>query len=177
MDNHKLNLDLPSGIMAKQNVYHNVNVALRYYRYLRAFCENAVDTIDWYVNDRKMPTYIEAIAKTRLETMTILTHINQAMETYKALCEAEGSIRPALVLEKKFMEPLGGSDGRGKPYTNMELAELFKVDRRTIDRDIRAGKTKMSILLFGIYGLNHELRFNNTSELCSNDDVDRHEIL
>ena len=38
--------DLPAGIMAKQEVRFNVKVALKYYRYLRAFCENAVDSID-----------------------------------------------------------------------------------------------------------------------------------
>lgn len=145
--------DLPAGIMATHEVKFNIKVALRYYRYLRAFCENAVDSIDWYINGQEIPAHVKAIAKSRTETLTILAHMDRAIDTYRELCEQEGEIRAYQVILKKYVDPKEGSDGRGKPFTNEELAFIFQVNKRTIERDIRQAYTKLSILFFGISGI------------------------
>lgn len=143
---------IPANVMLRNKVLHNTGIALRYYRFLKAYCERAVDSITWNLGAEKVPSYIESIAKTRLETLTILVHMERALETYKELCKIDGNIRPAKVIEMKFFISLD-SNNLGKAYTNMELAEIFEVDRRTIDRDIREGKEKLGILLFGLHGL------------------------
>lgn len=148
--------DLPAGIMANEDVKFNIKVALRYYRYLRAFCENAVDSIDWYINGQEVPANVKAIASSRTETLTILTHMDKALNTYRALCEQEGDTRAYQVIVKKYIDPKGGSDGRGKPFTNEELAYIFQVNKRTIERDIREAYTKLSILFFGIHGIKNK---------------------
>lgn len=148
--------DLPAGIMANQEVRFNVKVALKYYRYLRAFCENAVDSIDWYINGQEIPANVQAIAKNRTETLTILEHIDRAIETYHELCEQEGETRPYEVIVRKYIDPKEGADGKGKPFTNEELAFIFEVNKRTIERDIKAANTKLSILFFGISGIKNK---------------------
>jgi len=145
--------ELPEGIIEKTNVRFDIKTALKFYRYLKAFCDNAVDSVDWYIGGQKIPTYIAAIAQSRAETFTILTHIDSALNTFYRLCEASGEERKANIIKRKFVDPLGGSDGRGKPFSNEALAELFDVDERTIQRDISDAYKKLSILFFGANGV------------------------
>ena len=138
------------------DVKYDIKIALRHYRYLAAFIENAVDAMDWYLEDYKISSQIRTITESRLETMTYKAHMDRALETYGQLCQLEGNARPYQVIMRKYVDPLGGSNGKGKPFTNDELAEGFKVSTNTIDRDIGTSYSRLRILFFGIHGIKPE---------------------
>lgn len=138
-------------------VKHNIREALRHYRYLAAFIENAVDAMDWYMDDYKISSQIRAITESRMETMVYKGHMDKALEIYRQLCDQAGNLRPYYVVMRKYVDPQGGSDGRGKPFTNEQLADLFECSRETICRDIRDGHVRLAILFFGINGVKPEI--------------------
>jgi len=132
---------------------HNVKLALKHYRYLKAFCENAIDAMEWYILDFPINSQIRAITQSRLDTLNLMAHIDRALDTYGKLCVKDGTERAFNVIMRKYVDPKEGSDGRGKPYTNEQLADLFECSEDTIYRDIRDSYDKISILFFGIDGL------------------------
>lgn len=135
---------------------HDIKLALRHYRYLKAFCENAIDSMDWYLLDYPLSSQIRAITQSRLDTLNLMAHMDRAVETYGRLCSQDGNSRPHQVIVRKYIDPLGGSDGRGKPYTNEQLADIFGCSVETIKRDIRDSYERLAILFFGIGGLERE---------------------
>ena len=135
------------------DVKYNIKEALKHYRYLAAFIANAIDAMEWYLDDFKVSSQIRTLTESRLETMTYKAHMDRALETYRLLCEQEGNIRPYNIIMRKYVDPQGGADGRGKPYTNEQLAIIFKCSVETICRDIRSGYKKVAILFFGIHGI------------------------
>ena len=135
------------------DVRYNIKEALRHYRYLEAFIRNAVDAMDWYLEDFKVSSQIRAITESRLDTMTFKAHMDRALSTYKLLCEQDGNVRPYNVIMRKFVDPEGGADGHGKPFTNDQLADLFDCNVKTIKSDVAAGYARLSILFFGINGV------------------------
>jgi len=138
------------------NCRHDVKIALKHYRYLKAFCENAVDSMDWYIADYQISSQIRAITQSRMDTLTLMAHMVKALDTYGALCRMDGNERPYNVIVRKYVDPAGGSDGRGRPFTNEQLADMFDCSVETIYRDIRDGYDRISILFFGINGLKSE---------------------
>jgi len=142
------------------DVKYNIKEALKHYRYLAAFIANAVDAMDWYLDDFRVSSQIRAITESRMETMVYKAHMDRALETYRQLCEQDGNIRAYNVIIRKFVDPEGGADGHGKPYTNEQLADIFDCSEDTIYRDIRDGYCKLRILFFGINGVIPE----NTAE-------------
>lgn len=134
------------------DIRYNIKIALKHYRYLAAFIENAVDSMDWYIQDYKVSSQIRSITESRMETMVYKAHMDKALDTYKLLCEQENNTRPYNVIMRKFVDPLSGADGRGKPYTNEQLADLFDCSVETIKRDINRSYCKLRILFFGIHG-------------------------
>lgn len=138
------------------NAKHDVKLALKHYRYLKAFCENAVDSMEWYIMDYPISSQIRAITKSRLDTLNLMAHMDRALNVYGRLCRQEGNERPFNVIMRKYVDPQGGADGRGKPYTNEQLADLFDCSRETICRDIRDSYERLSILFFGVNGFEPE---------------------
>ena len=135
---------------------HNIKIALKYYRYLEAFIENAVDAMTWYVGEYEISSEVRAITKSRMETMVYKAHMDKALETYRKLCECDGNIRPYNVVVRKYIDPAKGSDGSGKPFSNEQLADLFDCDIATIKRDLAKAEKRLSILFFGINGVFQE---------------------
>jgi len=136
------------------DVKYDIKLALRHYRYLAAFIANAIDSMDWYLQDGyKVSTHIQSLMQSRADTVTIMAHMDKALETYKGLCQQEGDTRPYDVIMRKYVDPLGGSDGHGRPYTNEHLADLFSVSTDTIKRDLCRSYCRLRILFFGINGL------------------------
>lgn len=150
--------ELDATLLARKQVKYNVHIALRYYRYLNAFVLNAVDSMEFYISDRKIPASVKSIADSRAETLVIITHIRTAIETYRELCKADGNEDKAKVIIYKFIDPDTGADGRGKPFTNEQLAEHFNRDIKTISAWLSEGYKKIGILLFGIHAFEKTTR-------------------
>ena len=136
-----------------EDLKYNIKEALKHYRYLDAFIANAVDAMDWYLGDFKVSSQIRAITESRMETMVFKAHMDRALDTYRMLCELDGNIRPFNVMHRKYVDPIEGADGKGKPFTNPQLAELFDCNIKTIKSDLALGYEKLSILFFGINGV------------------------
>jgi hypothetical protein len=143
---------------------YNIRTALSHYRYLAAFIENAVDAMQWYIDDYQISSEVRSITKSRMETMVFKAHMDKALETYRQLSQCDGNIRPYNVIVRKYIDPARGSDGRGKPFSNEQLADLFDCEVRTIQRDLREAYTRLSILFFGISGVEQE----KTTDSCRN---------
>ena len=137
-------------------VRYDIREALTHYRYLAAFIENAVDAMDWYLEDYKFCSQIRSITASRLETMTYKAHIDRALETYGRLCEKDGNKRPYEVVLSKFVDPGEGADGHGRPFSNTQLAEKFGCSVDTIKRDLRSAYDSLAILFFGFHGMPSE---------------------
>jgi len=132
---------------------HDIKLALKHYRYLKAFCENAIDAMEWYIGDCNIPVEIFSICESRVKTLTFMAHMDKAIETFQKLCIIDGKERTSNVVLRKYIDPKDGSNGKGKPYTNEQLADLFDCDISTIKRDISEGYDKLSILFFGMNGI------------------------
>lgn len=132
---------------------YNIKIALNHYRYLEAFIENAVDAMTWYLEDFEISSEVRAITKSRTQTMVYKAHMDTALGVMKRLCEQDGTDRQYNLISRKHIDPAGGSDGRGKPFTNEQLADLFDCDTRTVYRDLDKAYQKLSVLFFGINGI------------------------
>jgi hypothetical protein len=135
--------------------YHNINDALKYYRFYNAFCENAIDAMEWYLEDYRISSQARSITESRLLTLTFKAHMDKALEAYRLLCGESKCCRKYEIIMRKYINPSGGADGRGKPYTNEELADLFECSVDTIQRDLRQAKRELKILFFGFEPQNH----------------------
>ena len=134
-------------------VKYSIKEALRHYRYLAAFIANAVDAMDWYLEDYKVSSHIRSITESRMETMVYKAHMDKALKTYRRLCIEDGNERSYNVIMRKYIDPEGGSDGHGKPYTNAQLADLFNCSEDTIKRSLDRATSRLRILFFGIHGV------------------------
>lgn len=149
---------------------YNINEALKYYRYYAAFCENAIDAMEWYLDDFKVSSQVKAITESRLLTLTIKAHMDKAIDTHRDLCEIEGDVRKHNIIRRKYIDPQGGADGRGRPFTNEQLADLFDCSIDTVLRDIKKAKKEIEILFFGFLP-------EKAAESCGNHAMDAHDIL
>jgi hypothetical protein len=129
---------------------YNINEALKYYRYYAAFCENAIDAMEWYLDDYKITSQAKSITESRLLSLQLKAHMDKALDTYRELCDNGSCIRKYNIIMRKFIDPQGGADGRGKPFTNEQLADLFDCSEKTIKRDLIVAKQELQILFFGI---------------------------
>lgn len=130
---------------------HNINDALKYYRYYAAFCSNAIDVMEWYIDGCKINSWAKSITESRALTLTFLAHMKKALETYEQLCMEDGKIRRCDIIKMKYVNPEGGSDGKGRPYTDEQLAVIFGCSDDTIKRDLKEGKKCLGILFFGYH--------------------------
>jgi len=131
------------------DIKHNINEALKYYRYYSAFCENAVDAMEWYLGDITIKSFAKSITESRCLTLTYKTHMDRALEAYKKLCIQEKNIRKYNIIMRKYIDPPEGCDGKGKPFSNEHLADLFDCSAETIKRDVSKAKSELKILFFG----------------------------
>ena len=140
--------EMPDRIIDVRDVFHNINMLLKYYRHFKLYCEHAVDAIDWHLHDHHFQTVIDAIGEHQLESMTILTHIDTMMERYHDLCSLHGDDRRYNLIRLKYLDMDCAEFGRCVP-TAEQLADWFDCDVRTVQRDIRLAKRELSILIFG----------------------------
>ena len=48
--------EMPDRIIDVRDVFHNINMLLKYYRHFKLYCEHAVDAIDWHLHDHHFQT-------------------------------------------------------------------------------------------------------------------------
>lgn len=142
----------------------NTRLLLKHYRALKAhnkiavsisnqiYEENAVDILDDIEAIDDEEQYVQAISRTKIRTKIIVGHVNKALKYYKAICESEDSTkaRRYKIIKYAYMDPQ--KDDIAPTYE--EIAEHFGLNVKTVGRDVRLAIADLSILFFGIDGIN-----------------------
>lgn len=138
----------------KEDVRHNIKLALLNYRDLCAFLDNAVDEIDYNFNVAgHISAKSEAITIAHLETSVYKAHIDNTLQAYKQLCELDGNVRPYLIICRKYIEPIAGDSKCADHLSNPSLAKYFGVSVDTIKRDIKKSLPRLKVIFFGEIGI------------------------
>ena len=149
--------ELDATLLARKQVKYNVHIALRYYRYLNAFVLNAVDSMEFYISDRKIPASVKSIADSRAETLVIITHIRTAIETYRELCKADGNEDKAKVIIYKFIDRHRCRRPRQAVHERTTCRTFQSRHQNNFRVAIRRIQ-KIGILLFGIHAFEKTTR-------------------
>lgn len=143
--------------------YHNTKLLLRHYRHLNEHFKNAVfeteeatECDETFIDIMEMMSdkgydeeiYEKSILESSIRTKIIMTHVNRMLEIYGIMCERsdrEDDKRHYRVLRAMYIdEPI---------VTAQIVAERENVDKRTVYRDIDAAIESLTLLLFGISGI------------------------
>lgn len=142
----------------------NTRLLLKHYRTLKAhnkiadsstskiYEENAVDVLDDIEAIDDEEQYVQAISRTKIRTLIIVGHLNKAMKYYEAICKSEGKIQERRYKIIKYMYIDPREDDNIPNYE--EAAEEFGLNIKTVGRDVRSAIEDLSILFFGIDGIN-----------------------
>lgn len=141
----------------------NTRLLLKHYRTLEAHNkiadtstnkvqeENAIDVLDDIEAIDDEEQYVQALSRTKIRTLIIVSHINKAMKYYEAICKSEGKSKERRYNVIKYMYIDSRKDDTTQSYE--EAAEHLKLNIRTLGRDIRMAIEDLSILFFGIDGI------------------------
>lgn len=142
----------------------NTRLLLKHYRTLKAhnkiadsstnkiYDENAVDVLDDIEAIDDEEQYVQAISRTKIRTLIIVGHLNKAMKYYETICKSDGKIQERRYKIIKYMYIDAREDDSTPNYE--EAAEYFNLNIKTVGRDVRLAIEDLSILFFGIDGIN-----------------------
>ena len=138
---------------------HNTRLLLRNYVMMKENCEEAVyrrtaakSDFDFFQElmsdrDKSDEMIIASIRESSERTALILSHIDKMIAVYKDYCSRSGDRerRQYKVMKSIYMLK--------SKKTVKELAEVFSVTDRTIQKDREIAEERLSVLFFGIDGL------------------------
>ena len=138
---------------------HNTIKLLKHYSQLQSYVDNAItdstQAEDIWLNellidmfDDKSVVKVNAIVKSKEKTALMMRHVNNMLDIYAEKCSGK---------QFKYCECMRRYYIDGE--TLEEIAESFpeKPDARTIHRYIARGIEELSVLLWGVIGLNTKL--------------------
>lgn len=113
--------------------------------------EDAIEILDlmWDPNN-KSASVVESIKASCAKTVIIVNHIDTMIEAYRTICyNSQNPIekRRFDVLYDKYIAPV---DKDNPELTNLELADKYCVDERTIYNDLKYAVSRVAKLIFGI---------------------------
>ncbi len=141
--------------------YANTRLLLQHYRSLNIHYANAVwessdDDADGFVDIMDLmngrgysdTVVVDTIKKSSEKTRIIMRHVNKMLEEYKKQCETSAYAEDARhwrVIKDLYLSP--------ERVTADIIAEREKVSRRTVYRDVDAAVEELTMLLFGVDGV------------------------
>lgn len=142
--------------------FHNVKLLLRHYRQLNEHYKNAVfdiegaedadETFSDLMDNMKCTIdedfFVESIKKSALKTKIIMTHVNRMIDVYEEVCG-----RSNRTDDKRHFRVLKALYLDDHPTTAGAIANVEHIDKRTVYKDIDATIADMTMLLFGIEGI------------------------
>jgi hypothetical protein len=139
----------------------NIKQVLRKYRDLQAHADKAVykaihaeddfslrDLLDIMSGNGREMFRVESIRKSAVKARLMIDHMDRMIESYHDLCKSSGKPeeeRRYRVLQHVYISP--------DKLTPEEVSECENVDKSTIYRDIDIAAERLSVLFFGVYGL------------------------
>lgn len=141
--------------------YANTRLLLKHYRSLNTHFSNAiwegevedesefVDIME-LMNDKGYSdtVVIDSIRKSSEKTRVIMRHVNKMLDEYKKQCECSKfgeDMRHWRVIKDLYLAPIR--------VTADEIAERENINRRTVYKDVDAAIEDLTMLLFGIDGV------------------------
>lgn len=143
--------------------YHDTKLLIRKYRQLNEYYQNAVfdeegaEEADedfeeimrsFGVSFRDEKITADSIKRNYLVTRVVMAHVNKMLEVFQTVCE-----RSNRASDKRRWRVLHDLYLSEKPSTAEQIASREKIERRTIYKDIDACLSDLSVLFFGIDGL------------------------
>jgi len=141
--------------------YANTRLLLQHYRSLNAHYSNAVwekeeDTAVDFINLMELmnsegysdTVVVDTIKKSSEKTKVIMQHVNKMLTIYKKQCERSTyaeDMRHWRVIKALYLSPTR--------VTADKVAEQEKINRRTVYKDVDAAVEVLTMLLFGIDGV------------------------
>lgn len=144
--------------------YHDTKLLIRKYRQLNEYYQNAVFDGDgaeeadedfeeimrsFGVSFRDEKITADSIKRNYLVTRVVMAHVNKMLDVFRAMCE-----RSNRASDKRRWRVLHDLYLSEKPSTAEQIASREKIERRTIYKDVDACLSDLSVLFFGIDGLN-----------------------
>lgn len=143
--------------------YHDTKLLIRKYRQLNEYYQNAVfdeegaEEADedfeeimrsFGVSFRDEKITADSIKRNYLVTRVVMAHVNKMLDVFQNMCE-----RSNRASDKRRWRVLHDLYLSEKPSTAEQIASREKIERRTIYKDIDACLSDLSVLFFGIDGL------------------------
>ena len=144
--------------------YHDTKLLIRKYRQLNEYYQNAVFDGDgaeeadedfeeimrsFGVSFRDEKITADSIKRNYLVTRVVMAHVNKMLDVFQTMCE-----RSNRASDKRRWRVLHDLYLAEKPSTAEQIASREKIERRTIYKDVDACLSDLSVLFFGIDGLN-----------------------
>jgi uncharacterized membrane-anchored protein YjiN (DUF445 family) len=139
----------------------NVKLILRKYREIVKYVDNAVyeasrldyditlqDLLEMMSGDRRETFRVESIKESAATAKVMVDHIDRMLEIYKVACE--NSVRDEDKRRYRILHDMYISQSGKDPD---QIAKDENVNKSTVYRDIDAAADRLSVLLFGVYGL------------------------
>ena len=143
--------------------YRNTKLLLRHYRALNDHYKHAIfdkeraaeeyesfndimEAMNVNISDEAL--YIESIKRSCARTKIIMSHVNKMLECYEIMCSK--SRRKSDARRWRIIDGLYISD---LPMTAEELAKQEGIEKRTVYRDVDLCISDLTVLLFGIEGI------------------------
>lgn len=142
---------------------HNTKLLLRNYRVLNEHYKNAVFSVEKAIEETDAfneiielmnntfsddEVYIESIRQSALRTRVIMAHVNKMLAVYENICERsirQDDARHWRVIKAMYIDEIA--------ITATEVAAIENIDKRTVYKDIDAAVSDLTVLFFGINGL------------------------
>ncbi|MDO5397171.1 MAG: hypothetical protein Q4G33_04505 [bacterium] len=138
----------------KDKRLRNTKLLMKNYRSLKAHVqnavcdigdadENAVDILELMWDTGKSEAVVESIKRSALRTYIIINHIDAMLAAYYKMCQrSEVAQRRWEILKRKYIDD--------NPMKNSEIAEIYFINPRTVQKDIDCACSQLSTLIFGI---------------------------
>ncbi|MBQ8331115.1 MAG: hypothetical protein IJX94_01280 [Clostridia bacterium] len=143
--------------------FHNTKLLLQNYRHLNEHFKNAIFEIEQaeeydetFVDIMELMSSrgygdnlcVESIKKSTVHTKIIMTHVNRMIDVYGIMCE-----RSSRADDKRHYRILKAMYLDEQPTSALAIAEREHIDKRTVYKDLDAAATCLTMLLYGISGI------------------------
>lgn len=128
---------------------HNTRALLRNYKSLKKHCEKSVQKFN-KVSDEDVSFIftsnitLESVKQSTAKTRLMIMHVDTMLALFEKICRENGEQEKFDMLISCYVDHISIAD----------LAERYSLSERSVQRYIRQGIKTLSILLFGIDGLN-----------------------
>ncbi len=142
----------------KDRRLHNTDLLLKNYRSFKAYCKKAVyekpsETTEEVIEDimsmKGDRVIVDSILRTTQRTEIIVEHIDKMLDVYRVCCSkgTDAEKRQYNVIKELYI--------KGTAKNAAEISQKMGVSKMTISTDLKTAKNRLSVLFFGIDGINY----------------------